>query len=194
MITRQAKAVFSAYRRDEFADPDGFVVQLGVVLEAYADNVILYVTSPQTGIQRRCKWPPTIAEVVEACDAESARQATLARYAAIPKPRSRTALLPDTRPGRRANVFIHADAPLYPRMLEQSKSRDANPADWWLDETRPGIWVSLGWVDGPAKGMWKKPIYPLPSDDDLRSQYGVATPEELDLAPESMDTIPEAAK
>jgi hypothetical protein len=44
------------------------LVQLGLVLEQYDDAVIRWVTSPLTGIQRQCKFPPSIAEVVEACD------------------------------------------------------------------------------------------------------------------------------
>jgi hypothetical protein len=67
-ITHQAKVVLAAYRRDDFADAEGFVVQLGVVLERYADAVISEVTSPLTGIQRQCKFPPSIAEVVEFCN------------------------------------------------------------------------------------------------------------------------------
>ena len=71
MITRQARMIFSAYRRDDFADPDGFVLQVGMVLERYSDAVINQVTSPLTGIQRRHKGrPPDIASIVEACDDE----------------------------------------------------------------------------------------------------------------------------
>jgi hypothetical protein len=36
-----------------------------MVLERYGDEVIDAVTSPNTGIQRTCKFPPSIAEVVE---------------------------------------------------------------------------------------------------------------------------------
>jgi hypothetical protein len=60
-----AQRILSSYRRDDFADPDGFLVQLGTVLERYDDKVIEAVTSPVTGIQRTCKWPPSIAEFVE---------------------------------------------------------------------------------------------------------------------------------
>lgn len=39
-----------------------------MVLEQYPNEVILYITDPRTGVQRHCKWPPTIAEIIEACD------------------------------------------------------------------------------------------------------------------------------
>lgn len=60
--------LFSAYRREDFADPEGFVAQLGLVLTEFSDEVVIYVTSPRTGLQRRLKWPPTISEVIEACE------------------------------------------------------------------------------------------------------------------------------
>ncbi len=60
--------LFSCYRQDQFQDPEGFLASLGLVLEQYPDEVIKHVTDPRTGIQRRSKWPPSIAEIVEACD------------------------------------------------------------------------------------------------------------------------------
>ena len=44
------------------------MASLGMVLEQYPDDVVVYITDPRTGIQRRCKWPPAISEIVEACD------------------------------------------------------------------------------------------------------------------------------
>jgi hypothetical protein len=69
MIVQAARMIFSAYRRDDFADPDTFVLQLGMVLERYPDEVIAALSSPLTGIQRRCKRPPSIADIVEGCEA-----------------------------------------------------------------------------------------------------------------------------
>ena len=68
MIADRIELLFSAYRRDDYADPERFVTQLGVVLTDYSDDIIQYVTDPRTGIQRRIKWPPSIPEIVEACD------------------------------------------------------------------------------------------------------------------------------
>ena len=66
-IAAMARQVLSSYRRDDFADPEGYLVQLGMVLERYSDEVIAEATSPLTGIQRTCKFPPTIAEFVDFC-------------------------------------------------------------------------------------------------------------------------------
>lgn len=97
LIIRQVRILFSAYRRDEFADPEGFVTQIGVVLEEYPEDVIVYVTHPRTGLQRRSKWPPSIAEVVEACDEEVARLAKIAKYRAMGEVQK---MLPAPRAGR----------------------------------------------------------------------------------------------
>lgn len=42
------------------------------MLEQYSNEVIIYATDPRTGVQRGQKWPPTIAEIVEACDNRAA--------------------------------------------------------------------------------------------------------------------------
>lgn len=38
------------------------------VLARYPDSVVIAVTEPATGIPSKLKWPPSIAEVVKACD------------------------------------------------------------------------------------------------------------------------------
>jgi hypothetical protein len=67
-VSRGIQALFSAYRSADYADPEGFVAQLGTVLSDFPDEIVTYVTSPRTGLQRRSKWPPTINEVLEACE------------------------------------------------------------------------------------------------------------------------------
>jgi hypothetical protein len=72
--------LFGAYRADQYADPDGFMMQLGVVLEQYSDEIVVYVTDPRTGVQRGSVWPPSIAEVVRACNARNAEVQRSERY------------------------------------------------------------------------------------------------------------------
>jgi hypothetical protein len=79
-ISKCARAILSSYRRDDFADPDGFLVQAGMVLERYPDEIIRQVSSPITGIQRTCKWPPSIAELVEFCNDAQRRATFTARW------------------------------------------------------------------------------------------------------------------
>jgi hypothetical protein len=77
-IRKCALQIFGSYRKDDFADPDSYLVQLGMVLERYDDATIRAVTSPVTGIQRSCKFPPSIAEFVEFID-EHIRRASFAQ-------------------------------------------------------------------------------------------------------------------
>ena len=50
---------------------------LEAVLERFTDDVVKRVTDPITGIQTKCKFPPSIAEVVELCESIR-RQSTYA--------------------------------------------------------------------------------------------------------------------
>lgn len=68
MVTRAIKLIFSAYRKDDYADAKGFVAQLGTILQSYPASVVDFISSPMTGIQRKSKFPPSIAEIVEACN------------------------------------------------------------------------------------------------------------------------------
>lgn len=68
LILKCQIALFSAYRIDQYADAEGFKNSLGAVLEGFPDEVICYVCDPRTGLQRRLKWPPTVNEIVEACE------------------------------------------------------------------------------------------------------------------------------
>lgn len=79
-IRKCAQQVLSSYRKDDFADADGYAVQLAMVLERYDDDVIRMVTSPITGIQRTCKFPPAIAEFVEFINEHIRRSTYTATY------------------------------------------------------------------------------------------------------------------
>jgi hypothetical protein len=72
--------LYSAYRTDQYADPDGFMASLGLVFSQYPNDVIEYVTDPRTGVQRGKVFPPSIAEIVSACDTRLADKARLRRY------------------------------------------------------------------------------------------------------------------
>lgn len=55
------------------------------MLETYPPTVVEYISSPYTGIQRKLKFPPALAEVVEACDDRLEHEQNIARLAALPK-------------------------------------------------------------------------------------------------------------
>lgn len=78
--------LMSSYRKADYHDPEGFIATLGALLEQYDPAIVEYVTDPLTGIQRRLKWPPSPAEVVEACVAEIQHREKVARYSNLPPP------------------------------------------------------------------------------------------------------------
>lgn len=80
LILRCQRVLFAAYRTDQYADPDGFITSLGLIFSQYPDDVVEFVTSPLTGIQRKIKFPPTIEEIVSACDARVADKSRAHRY------------------------------------------------------------------------------------------------------------------
>ena len=67
-IAERGKMLSSCYRLDQMRDPDGYVQNVAIVLSQYPNEVIAYITDPRTGIQRQSKWPPTVSEIIEACD------------------------------------------------------------------------------------------------------------------------------
>jgi hypothetical protein len=85
-LAKRIAMLFSAYRKDDYHDPEGFLAQLGAILERYPPAVVEYVTDPMTGIQRRQTFPPSIAEVVSACEAEVIHREKISRYRSMPPP------------------------------------------------------------------------------------------------------------
>lgn len=182
MIARQVKTLFAAYRRDDFADPEGFVVQLGTVLEAYPEDVIVEITSPRTGLQRRCKFPPSIAEVVEACNSALESKQRLERYRSLKLTQYHRAVPQVRQHGERAQIFIRQGYPRYAEMVERAQRSDADPLDWKHGELngKSGIWVAARWLEGSVKaGKWKQVFTPE------------AIQEKLSIAPEQWDALPD---
>jgi hypothetical protein len=70
-VARKAhKLLFSAYRLDQYSDPDGFMTQVAAVFCDYTDEVLIRATDPtrRDCIQRRFKFPPSLQEISEALD------------------------------------------------------------------------------------------------------------------------------
>lgn len=150
LILSRLGLILSAYRKDEVADPDGWVKGAALLLEDYSEAVILNISNPKNGIQTQLKFFPTHAELKEACSTEDGRLVRIAnlaglRYRATPRPTVEYNL-----PGARANVFVPFDHSFYAEMYERTKSAD--PRDWKWDTERRGLWVTLPWLDRRIKG------------------------------------------
>ncbi|MDE2020912.1 MAG: hypothetical protein KGJ13_11300 [Patescibacteria group bacterium] len=117
LIIKCQLAIFSAYRIDQFADPEGFKNSLGAIFEGFPDEVIIYVSDPRTGIQRREEWPPSIAKVIAACEAHQ----DFLQRARTAKPTLRL-----TKPYEKpkldmGKVFVPIDHPSYAKLVESWK-------------------------------------------------------------------------
>jgi len=85
-VLGRVELLMSAYRKADYHNPTGFVATMGAILEQYDPEIVEYVTDPKTGIQRRLKWPPAPAEVVEACEAEAIHREKIRKYSKMPPP------------------------------------------------------------------------------------------------------------
>lgn len=140
--------LFSAYRRDDFSDPEGFVSQLGTILSDFPEEVVVYITSPKTGLQRRSKWPPTISEVLTACEEhqEFLVRARAPRVTLMPSKRND---LRDLSPGSLAKIFVPEGHNRYADLVDWTSRADR--ALWKFghsSDSRAGLWVShQAWND-----------------------------------------------
>jgi hypothetical protein len=141
-VSKAIQLLYSAYRRDDFADPEGFVTQLGVILSDFPEEVVTYVTNPRTGLQRRSKWPPTISEVLEACEGHQLHLERIRKY----RPAVVAERLPAPPPGQQgslASIFVPKEHARYPGLVAWTEAAD--PMFWKFDKSsdgRQGIWVS----------------------------------------------------
>lgn len=147
LILRCQKNLFCAYRTDQYADPEGFMVSLGVVLEGFPDEVITHVTDPRTGIQRRMKWPPTISEVIEACEEHQ----DYLRKLRMAKPAYRVPPTEGPR-GPCVQIFVPVGHARYEGLVRWAKDQDAK---WWRfgksSDGRDGIWVPFAQWESPEQ-------------------------------------------
>jgi len=77
------------------------MASLGMVLEQYPSDIVEYITDPRTGVQRHKTFPPSIAEIVSACEERASYLQRMDRYANWGKNNDQPALLEaprETRP------------------------------------------------------------------------------------------------
>lgn len=66
--------MFGCYRTGDANDPDTYTAAITAVLAEYPIDVICAVTDPRSGLPRKSKWLPSVAELADACDAEKRYQ------------------------------------------------------------------------------------------------------------------------
>lgn len=60
--------LFGCYRKGDANDPDTYTAAITAILAEYAPEVIQRATDPRTGLARKLKFLPTVAEVSEECE------------------------------------------------------------------------------------------------------------------------------
>jgi hypothetical protein len=152
-VAARLKVLMSAYRTDQFANPESFATQAAMVLERYSEEVVEFVTSPVTGLQRRLKWPPTIAELSEACDEAIDSLRRIAERPLARRPLEPRALPRKQWPeGHLANCFVSIEAPQYPAMkaiIESGEVPICSVGATMRECTRVeglGVWVPFAWL------------------------------------------------
>jgi hypothetical protein len=70
IVAERTAVLLGAYREVGAHDPEVFVRAITAVLSEYPEETVRKVTDPARGIPSKLKWPPSIAEIREACEAE----------------------------------------------------------------------------------------------------------------------------
>jgi len=64
----RATAMLGFYRKDDAWDPEMFLTGIAAVLALYPTDIIDQVTNPALGLPSKLRFPPTPAEVKDACE------------------------------------------------------------------------------------------------------------------------------
>jgi hypothetical protein len=72
-----ARSIMNFFPRSDVADPNAYALGMAAIMSEYPQEVIARITDPRTGIVRRLKFLPRLAEIAEACDEEIKRRKTL---------------------------------------------------------------------------------------------------------------------
>jgi hypothetical protein len=149
------------------------------VMTSYPAAIVEWATDPRTGIQATEQYrsfPPNSGEVKAFCDSEVRRihEASKER----PNFRKRDYVPPESYPGCRANLLMHADAPQFGAVEAWSKSPDADDRDWRYDD-RGRLWIALSVWNNLSAGRLTagRQVGSVISDAELRARYGRAEAE-----------------
>lgn len=120
LILEQIAIMFSGYSKDDYPSSDLFVRQLEVVMMKYPPSVILAVTSPETGIQRKLKRRIYFADVVEALEKEMGDFTKRATEQQHKRLRREENIDRSTRPTLEEIAARHADMEWAQRILKRA--------------------------------------------------------------------------
>jgi len=82
-LIERLEMILSGYRKADYHNLQMFMTQAAMNLMKFPREIIEYVSAPETGIQTRSQWPPSLAEIINACIAEQNHREKVARYSAM---------------------------------------------------------------------------------------------------------------
>lgn len=82
---KAAKQLVGCFPHARPPDPEIYAAAIGATLAGYPPRVVSDCVDPRIGLARKREFPPTVASVVEWCDARLSYYQTLARYEAREK-------------------------------------------------------------------------------------------------------------
>lgn len=64
------KILIGCYPAGKPSDPEVYISAIASALANYPEEIVSRVTDPRTGVQRKNKFLPSVAEIIEACEEE----------------------------------------------------------------------------------------------------------------------------
>lgn len=162
------RILFGSFRLDQYADPEVFNSSLEVIFADYPVEIVEYVCSPKTGIQRLRPFPPSISEVVEALDGhqeylrkveEANRTGRRGSFTREPKRDDTPYVKPDHPDGYFATCAVPPEAPQYQALCDRAAAgEDRTQFRFEQRAGRTWIVVALSWLEREAAARvdtWK---------------------------------------
>lgn len=79
---KAAKQLVGCFPHARPPEPETYAGALGATLAQYPEHVVRECVDPRIGLVRKLKFPPTVSEIVDWCDARVAHYKALASYQA----------------------------------------------------------------------------------------------------------------
>ena len=86
---KAAKQLVGSFPHARPPEPETYAAALGATLAQYPPRIVNECVDPRAGLARKREFPPTVASIVEWCDARLAHYEALAKYEAREKPPER---------------------------------------------------------------------------------------------------------
>lgn len=86
---KAAKQLVGSFPHARPPEPETYAAAIGATLAQYPPRIVNECVDPRVGLARKREFPPTVASIIEWCDARLAHYEALAKYEAREKPPER---------------------------------------------------------------------------------------------------------